>query len=69
MARIDELIVYREPENGELLREMAWIMENYGKDELRVQMRERFFSCMHRLVELAGTYGFLPQYGEYAIIF
>ncbi len=58
MTRIDELIVYREPENGELLREMAWIMENYGKDELREQVRERFFSCMHRLVELAGTYGF-----------
>lgn len=58
MARIDELIVYREPENGELLREMAWIMENYGKNELYGEVRARFFACMHRLVELAGTYGF-----------
>ncbi len=58
MTRIDELIVYREPENGELLREMAWIMENYGKNELYGEVRARFFACMHRLVELAGTYGF-----------
>ncbi len=58
MARIDELIVYREPENGELLAEMAWIMENYGKNELYGEVRARFFACMHRLVELAGTYGF-----------
>ncbi len=58
MARIDELILYRGMENGDLLAEMAWIMENYGKNELYAEVRAKFFSCMHRLIELAGTYGF-----------
>ncbi len=58
MAGIDELIIYRELENGEVLREMTWIMGNYDKNELYAEVRARFFACMHELVKLAGTYGF-----------
>ena len=57
MAGIDELIIYRELENGEVLREMTWIMGNYDKNELYAEVRARFFACMHELVKLAGTYG------------
>lgn len=28
--RIDELILYRNLENGAVLYEMAWLMEHYG---------------------------------------
>lgn len=58
MARMSELIIYRNMENGSLLQEMNWIMEHY-RDENRMELvRSRFFSCMHALVDLAGTYGF-----------
>ena len=56
--RIDELILYRNLENGAVLYEMAWIMEHYGDEEHREELRERFFACMHELIDLAGRYGF-----------
>lgn len=56
--RIDELILYRNLENGTVLYEMAWIMEHYGDEEHREELRERFFACMHELIDLAGRYGF-----------
>ena len=58
MARIDELILYRDFEKGELLRGMNWIMEHYKDCQYRGEVRERFFGCMHELVDLAGNYGF-----------
>lgn len=58
MARIDELIIYRNFENGKLLTEMNWIMEHYKEADDFGLLRSRFFSCMHELVDLAGTYGF-----------
>lgn len=64
-----ELIVYREFEDGELLKDMAWIMSHYqdvpltggepgGRAFTREEMSALFYSCIHRLIELAGTYGF-----------
>lgn len=58
MAGVQELIIYRNLENGNLLHEMTWIMENYNKEELYSEVRSRFFACMNELIELAGTYGF-----------
>ena len=58
MTGIEQLIVYRNFEEGKLLHEMAWIMEHYDKDEYFEEAKARFFSCMHELVDLAGTYGF-----------
>lgn len=70
MFRIEELIVYREYEQGqdEILRTMERICqkaeglkekesicresEEFGK------LRGAYYSCMHRLTELAGIYGF-----------
>ena len=56
--RIDELILYRNLENGTVLHEMAWIMGHYEDEEHRKELRERFFGCMHELIDLAGRYGF-----------
>lgn len=58
MTGIDELIIYRDLENGTILYEMTWIMEHYRARERRSEVREKFFGCMHALIDLAGNYGF-----------
>lgn len=58
MAGMEELIIYRNPENGDLLREMCWIMAHYNEQANYTEVRERFFACMHELIDLAGNYGF-----------
>ncbi|MDO4323347.1 MAG: ATP-binding protein [Lachnospiraceae bacterium] len=58
MANVDELIIYREFENGALLHDMAWLMEHYKEEVHQIEVRELFFGCMHNLIDLAGTYGF-----------
>ena len=57
--RENELIVYTEFEDGELLHDMAWLMENY-KDEYynRDDKRALMYDCMHKLIESAGNHGF-----------
>ncbi len=55
---IEELIIYREFEEAQILRNMTWIMEHYKEKEQKESVRERFFTCMHALIDLAGRYGF-----------
>ncbi|MGN1144868.1 MAG: AAA family ATPase, partial [Acetatifactor sp.] len=57
--RENELIVYRNFEDGDLLYDMAWLMSHY-EDEYynREDMASLFYDCIHRLIELAGSYGF-----------
>ena len=66
--REQELIVYRNFQDGELLHDMAWLMDHYetasesaeavqGRTD-RSTMSAAFYSCIHRLIELAGIYGF-----------
>lgn len=57
--REQELIVYRDFENGELLYDMAFLMSHYDDEYINVEdMRALFYDCIHRLLELAGNYGF-----------
>lgn len=66
--RQNELIVYRNLEDGRLLHDMAWLMTHYdeyplnkndeGKPRTREGMTALFYDCIHRLIELAGRYGF-----------
>ncbi|MBQ2802612.1 MAG: ATP-binding protein [Lachnospiraceae bacterium] len=57
--REQELIVYRDFEDGELLYDMAWLMSNYNDAYYNEEdMRALFFECIHSLIELAGSYGF-----------
>ena len=55
---VKELILYRDLEHGQILLDMTWIVEHLEKKEQISEVRDRFFSCMHDLVELAGNYGF-----------
>lgn len=58
-ARIEECILYRNFQQGEILEEMADLINAYGADrELSAQKKTVFFRCVNGLVELAGMYGF-----------
>ena len=54
-----ELILYRNFEEGELLKDMVWLMENY-EDEYynREDKCALCYTNIHRLLEMAGHYGF-----------
>lgn len=57
--REDRLIVYREFEDGKLLHDMVWLMENYQNDYYNLEDRAGlFYDCIHRLIEEAGNHGF-----------
>ena len=59
MTRISELVIYRNFEHGEILEDMAWIMDHYqNPEENREKVRTLFFNCIHGLIELAASYGF-----------
>ena len=57
--REQELIVYRNFEEGELLYDMTWLMEHYDDEYYNEEdLTALFYECLHRLIELAGEYGF-----------
>ena len=57
--REQELIVYRDFEDGDLLRDMVYLIENYKKnDRDTLELQTLFYKCFHELLELAGQYGF-----------
>lgn len=57
--RNQELILYRNFEDGELLKNMIHVIENFRKEDIsRTDLRSLFFDCFHGLLELAGKYGF-----------
>lgn len=57
--REHELIVYKNFEDGELLYDMAFLMEHY-QDEYynKEDLAALFYDCIHQLIDMAGTYGF-----------
>ena len=57
--REQELIVYRDFEEGELFHDFAWLMDHYDDDFYNEgDVRALLYECIHKLIELAGTYGF-----------
>ena len=63
MYRINERILYRDYEQGQdqILLDLAGLAcgENWQTEErILREKRNLYFSCIHRLVDLAGTYGF-----------
>ena len=59
LARIQECILYRGFSNGEILNDMAELINLYEADEEALKAREdQFFRSVNGLVELAGMYGF-----------
>lgn len=53
--REQELIVYRNFEDGELLHTMARLMSHYEEEGAAAEL---LYDCIHKLIELAGVYGF-----------
>ena len=54
--REEELIIYKDFEDGQTLSDMVWLMDSYRSGDGR--MRPLFYECMHRLIEMAATHGF-----------
>lgn len=58
MTRIEECILYRDFEQGEILKSMTKIMEAIDKGQDTQPFRKDFYTALSGLVELAGAYGF-----------
>ena len=57
--RDDRLIVYREFEDGDILRDMVWLIENYENEYYNLEDKAAlFYECIHKLIEEAGNHGF-----------
>ena len=57
--REQELLLYRDFENDQLLYDMAFLMTNYEDEYYNAEdLRALFYQCMHQLLELAGNFGF-----------
>ncbi|MBU3840529.1 MAG: ATP-binding protein [Candidatus Ruminococcus intestinipullorum] len=56
--RNKELMLYRNMEHEELLRNMIFLMENYENTYYNKEdLKSLFFECIHRLLELSVKYG------------
>ncbi|MBQ7359273.1 MAG: ATP-binding protein [Lachnospiraceae bacterium] len=57
--REQQLIVFRDLEEGELLYDFTWLMEHY-RDEYynKEDLQGLLYEGVHKLIELAGNYGF-----------
>ena len=59
MARLNECILYRNFEHGEILDKMAELMNAWEQNAPDLKEKEGlFFECANGLVETAGSYGF-----------
>ena len=57
--REKELIVYKDFEDGELLYDMAWLMEHYDDPFYNEEDKAALlYDCIHNLLEMAGNHGF-----------
>lgn len=57
--REQELIVYKDFEDGSLLNNMVYLMENYDVPGVDLsELQALFYKCFHELLEQAGKYGF-----------
>ena len=54
--REEELIIYKQFADGDILRDVVWLMEHYRSGDGRA--RPLFYKCMHRLSEQAADHGF-----------
>lgn len=57
--REKELIIYKEFEDGDLLYDMAWLMEHFLDEYYNLEDKiSLLYDCMHSLLEMAGNHGF-----------
>lgn len=59
MARVNECILYRDFEYGEILEKMAELIRIWKENPAALKKKEGlFFECVNGLAEMAGAYGF-----------
>lgn len=57
--REQELLIYRDFEEGELLYHMSWLMEHYADDYYNNEDKKALlYECVHGLLDMAGNLGF-----------
>ena len=58
--RENELLIYKNfGEDGQLLEDMAWLMEHYNDEYYNTDdIKALLYECMHSLLEMAGDLGF-----------
>lgn len=57
--RENELIVYKDFEDGDLLYDMAFLMDHYDDEYYNTEdLSALAYDCIHRLLEMAGNHGF-----------
>ena len=57
--RTNELILYKNMEDGQILEDMTFLMENYDNDYYNAEDRKGLlFEAVHKLLELAVSHGF-----------
>ena len=58
MTGIKECILYRDFEQGEILEKMTELIQDVDHPKVLYGKAGTYFSCIHELVEMAGSYGF-----------
>ena len=57
--RVTELIVYTDFKDGDVLYDMAWLMEHFKDGTKDIgELAALFYKCIHKLIEIAGNHGF-----------
>ena len=57
--RTNELMLYKNMDHGEILRDMTFLIENYGSEYYNKEdLRSLLFECVNSLLELSVSHGF-----------
>ena len=57
MTRTEELMIYRNFEDGRIFEDMVWIMDHCETEDKTV-LKEMYYETAHALIEMAGNFGF-----------
>lgn len=58
MTRIEECILYRDFEHGQVLLDITSLIDSWRMGTLEAVDKKRFYRCLNQLVEMANAYGF-----------
>lgn len=58
MTRTEELMIYRNFEDGRIFEDMIWILDHYEEKEESSVLKEMYYETAHGLIEMAGNFGF-----------
>ena len=58
MTRTEELMIYRNFEDGRIFEDMIWILDHCEEEEESSVLKEMYYETAHGLIEMAGNFGF-----------